>query len=461
MAKIETYFDCDLKKAVQVQPLNGNVFSLDNNGNRIGVRIFDNGVKTTVTGTVTGRAILADNSTVNLNGGLTTVNGQSVAYVDVLQGALLIPGTIKITIQLTASGVITTLAAILSTVYQTKTDNVITPSAQVIADWNAEISSAIQTQNATIASAIATQDAQISDLKSAINNFESFIFDNNNLFDTSVPIFNNNTAIVNNNDGTYTIGTTDYGYMVFGPVTLKAGLYLLYGVPRGASYISRDGSSLTIIVKNTTSDPKSFVLDSTTTIYLAYTIGYNPPESFVVTPFLYKPVDLLNINTILDLYNFEDWCLLNAIDYDNYLDGKYYGANGVLMDSSAYKYSVEYIRIKPSTKYSSVYSVDKEFPVVFSTNKNIAICFYDVEKNFISQHYNISSITSPANAYYIRISIQKDYSYKCMIYEDANNSLPDKYHEYGYQFNNEKEIKQEIDTAKSRLDELTTHKREK
>ena len=169
MAKIETYFDCDLKKAVQVQPLNGNVFSLDNNGNRIGVRIFDNGVKTTVTGTVTGRAILADNSTVNLNGGLTTVNGQSVAYVDVPQGALLIPGTIKITIQLTASGVITTLAAILSTVYQTKTDNVITPSAQVIADWNAEISSAIQTQNATIASAIATQDAQISDLKSALN----------------------------------------------------------------------------------------------------------------------------------------------------------------------------------------------------------------------------------------------------------------------------------------------------
>jgi lysophospholipase L1-like esterase len=192
MAKIETYFDCDLKKAVQVQPLNGNVFSLDNNGNRIGVRIFDNGVKTTVTGTVTGRAILADNSTVNLNGGLTTVNGQSVAYVDVLQGALLIPGTIKITIQLTASGVITTLAAILSTVYQTKTDNVITPSAQVIADWNATISSAIQTQNATISSAIQTQNAAIaaetaarqaadSDLKSFLSDDQGHIILSNDL----------------------------------------------------------------------------------------------------------------------------------------------------------------------------------------------------------------------------------------------------------------------------------------
>ena len=198
MAKIETYFDCDLKKAVQVQSLNGNVFSLDNNGNRIGVRIFDNGVKTTVTGTVTGRAILADNSTVNLNGGLTTVNGQSVAYVDVPQGALLIPGTIKITIQLTASGVITTLAAILSTVYQTKTDNVITPSAQVIADWNAEISSAIQTQNATIASAIATQDAQISDLKSALTTTENaiaytdFEMEQGSITDNAGRTYNNN-----------------------------------------------------------------------------------------------------------------------------------------------------------------------------------------------------------------------------------------------------------------------------
>ena len=196
MAKIETYFDCDLKKAVQVQPLNGNVFSLDNNGNRIGVRIFDNGVKTTVTGTVTGRAILADNSTVNLNGGLTTVNGQSVAYVDVPQGALLIPGTIKITIQLTASGVITTLAAILSTVYQTKTDNVITPSAQVIADWNAEISSAIQTQNATIASAIATQDAQISDLKSALGNMGKFSVSARGTCTCNYPLTNGTTYVL-------------------------------------------------------------------------------------------------------------------------------------------------------------------------------------------------------------------------------------------------------------------------
>jgi hypothetical protein len=46
--------------------------------------------------------------------------------------------------------VITTLAAIVANVYMTKTDNVITPSQQIITDWNAEISAAIATQDAKI-----------------------------------------------------------------------------------------------------------------------------------------------------------------------------------------------------------------------------------------------------------------------------------------------------------------------
>ena len=166
MAMITSWFDCDLQKAVQVQTLNGNVFSLDNNGSRIAVRIFDGGAKTTVSGSVTANCILPDGSTVNVNGTLTTVNSQSVAYIDVPQSCLLIPGWLKITIKLTDSSVITTLAAIITNVYRTKTDNVITPSQQIISDWNAEISTAIGNQNA----AIAAQDTKIESLKSAISN---------------------------------------------------------------------------------------------------------------------------------------------------------------------------------------------------------------------------------------------------------------------------------------------------
>ena len=166
MAKIKSWFDCDLQKAVQVQALNGNVFSMDNNGNQICVRIFDGGEKAVISATVTARCILADGSTVNLNGSLTSVNSQSVAVVDIPQSVLLIPGTLKISVQLTASSVVATIAAIITTVYATKTDNVITPSSQVISDWNAEISS--QLASAVKFSSQSLTDAQKAQARSNI-----------------------------------------------------------------------------------------------------------------------------------------------------------------------------------------------------------------------------------------------------------------------------------------------------
>ncbi|MBO7706730.1 MAG: SGNH/GDSL hydrolase family protein [Acinetobacter sp.] len=138
--------------------LKGNVFSLDNLGSRISVLIYENGQPATISGSVTANFILPDGSTVNVNGVLTTEGDGSKAYVDVPQSCLLIPGIMKIAIKCTSSSVITTLAAIVANVYMTKTDNVITPSQQIITDWNAEISASL-----------ANQDAEISDIKNALN----------------------------------------------------------------------------------------------------------------------------------------------------------------------------------------------------------------------------------------------------------------------------------------------------
>lgn len=157
MAIVENKFVCDLSKPVQAQVLKGNVFSLDNLGSRISVLIKDNGTPATISGTMSGNCILPDGSTVNISGGLTTENGGSKAYVDIPQSCLLIPGVLKIAVKCTSSSVITTLAAIVANVYMTKTDNVITPSQQIITDWNAEISASL-----------ANQDAEIDSLKSAI-----------------------------------------------------------------------------------------------------------------------------------------------------------------------------------------------------------------------------------------------------------------------------------------------------
>ena len=165
MAVVENRFVCDLSKPVQAQVLKGNVFSLDNLGSRISVLIYNNGQPATISGSIAANCILPDGSTVNVNGTLTTEGSGSLAYVDIPQSCLLIPGVLKIAVKCTSSSVITTLAAIVANVYMTKTDNVITPSQQIIDDWNAAISSAIATQNA----AIATQDTKIDELKSALN----------------------------------------------------------------------------------------------------------------------------------------------------------------------------------------------------------------------------------------------------------------------------------------------------
>ena len=68
MARIESWFECDLKKAVQVQAINGNVFSMDNQGNLVGIKVYDDGEPVTLSGSVTGYCILADGTTVSVAG---------------------------------------------------------------------------------------------------------------------------------------------------------------------------------------------------------------------------------------------------------------------------------------------------------------------------------------------------------------------------------------------------------
>ncbi len=120
------------------------------------------------------------------------------------------------------------------------------------------------------------------------------IFDDWNLYDTTSVSFTNNTAVTNNNDGTYTFGTTDYGRTIFGSaVYLKAGQYLLSGVGTGrnsstlAFYISKNeefGSG--VIASNDSSDPKIVTISSDSTAYLGIVMMSKPAAEFTVRPFL-------------------------------------------------------------------------------------------------------------------------------------------------------------------------------
>ena len=60
MALIESWVKCELSRAVQVQYLQGNLFSADNQGNLVGVRVFENGEPASLSGSVSANVIRAD-----------------------------------------------------------------------------------------------------------------------------------------------------------------------------------------------------------------------------------------------------------------------------------------------------------------------------------------------------------------------------------------------------------------
>lgn len=161
MPKFEYWFKQDLKKPIRVNDLSGVVFTLDNVGSRIGVEVFDDGEPVALTGTVNGYVIIPGETTVSVAG----TRSNNTAYIELPQSALATPGFIKIAIKLTNSSEITTLLAVVATVYKSRTDTIITPSQQIITDWSQQIAAEMQ----AVEDASAAQDAKIDDLKSAIH----------------------------------------------------------------------------------------------------------------------------------------------------------------------------------------------------------------------------------------------------------------------------------------------------
>lgn len=120
---IENWYNQDLNSAVKVQYLNGNVFSMDNNGNKIGVNVFLDGEPVTLTGSISANVIRADGGTISVSG--TASDNQ--AYVVLPQACYAIPGVISIVIKNTVGSDVTTLCAVVANVYQSSTDTVVDP----------------------------------------------------------------------------------------------------------------------------------------------------------------------------------------------------------------------------------------------------------------------------------------------------------------------------------------------
>ena len=138
MAVIETWLEQDLQAPVKVRYLDGNLFSNNGNGNRVGVRVYNNGEAVTLSGTVSGYVVVADGSTVPCTG---SRSGNQASIL--IPPAAYQPGAVFISVFLTDGSTVTTLAAVSTTVMQTRTNSQVSPGS-VVTDWTQTINAAMQ-----------------------------------------------------------------------------------------------------------------------------------------------------------------------------------------------------------------------------------------------------------------------------------------------------------------------------
>ena len=138
MAKIETWFNQDLKEPVKVRHLDGVVFSADNKGNLVGVNVFSDGSPVTLSGSCTGYCVLATGAQIPVAG---TISGNR-AYIILPDSAYNVPGPINIILKILSGTDVTTVCAVVSTVFGIS-GVAADPSAETIAAWSAQISATL------------------------------------------------------------------------------------------------------------------------------------------------------------------------------------------------------------------------------------------------------------------------------------------------------------------------------
>lgn len=174
---IETWFNQDTQQAVKIQYIDGNVFSMDNNGNKIGVNMFTNGVASDVAGTVSANVIRADGATVPVTGS----SSGNKAWVVLPQEAYYVPGVISVIIKATSSGDITTLCAVVANVYQSSTSTVvdpgtIIPSIETLIATIIEVRGTIPDEYSTLNNSVYIGDESISSDFESITGARGLVF---------------------------------------------------------------------------------------------------------------------------------------------------------------------------------------------------------------------------------------------------------------------------------------------
>lgn len=157
MAQIETWFRQDLNKPVKVRYLDGDVFSQDDQGNIIGVEVYDGDTPASLSGTVNAYIVRSDGATASAVG---TLSGNKVSVV-LPADAYGVPGIISIVLKLISGETKTTLLAVVANVYSSSTGSAVDPGT---------IIPSVEDLIDAINDAIASIPPDYSDLTNAVRN---------------------------------------------------------------------------------------------------------------------------------------------------------------------------------------------------------------------------------------------------------------------------------------------------
>lgn len=104
--------------------------------------------------------------------------------------------------------------------------------------------------------------------------------------DFSNILSNDNTAVTSNNDGTYSVGTNDYGTTVFAEqLSLSPGKYLLSGASTGYMFVATttNVNDKFVMAKTT---PVEFEIYETTNCYLGFRMDSRAVTATTITPYI-------------------------------------------------------------------------------------------------------------------------------------------------------------------------------
>lgn len=119
MAQIETWFNCDLEKVVDVIPLKGHLYAADEGANRFGVIIFRQNQEVPVSGTLVCYGIRGDGVTVRTQANVTNTSRPSLVLG---HDFYTVVGPMTLVLRLFSGNDETVLAACTTYVYKTTSD---------------------------------------------------------------------------------------------------------------------------------------------------------------------------------------------------------------------------------------------------------------------------------------------------------------------------------------------------